>query len=136
LESIVVDSYILFFFPRIFVRQNNNGGNSAALWRIHHALGDGISFATVAQQALKYADGTPVVSVIPKKLMEKKTSNIHDNNSDNRPPWYTFMTLAWKLSMATAEVLAMPWTSPDHDTFFSKGIHDQMVRSRLLSHNK
>jgi len=94
---------------------------SVCLWRIHHALGDGISLATVAQQVLQFADGTPFTSVIPRGLLEKRESAPH-----TRLPWYR---LGWKLCEAAVSVLAMPWISADHDTLFSQGMQLNMVHS-------
>ena len=93
-------------------------------------MGDGISLATVAQQILQYADGTPFTSVIPKKMMERgsdlrKSTTSKSNN--NRLPWYK---LVWKLYVATYEVYSMIVTKPDDKTILSKGMSPEMVSLR------
>jgi hypothetical protein len=98
--------------------QNQDSGNSACLWRIHHALGDGISLATVAQHILEYADGSPFTSVIPPGMMEKR-----------KHKRMALSTLAWKMISATVQVFAMPLGVSDDPTVFSKGMHPHMVRS-------
>lgn len=105
----------------ILILENKGLGHSGILIRIHHALGDGISLATVAQQILEYADGTPFTSVIPKGMMEKRASAPH-----TKLPWYRIF---WKLCEATVQVFAMPLVTPDHDTLFSKGMQSDMVHS-------
>ena len=105
----------------ILLLENKGLGHSGILIRIHHALGDGISLATVAQQILEYADGTPFTSVIPRGMIEKRASAPH-----TKLTWYrTF----WKLCEATVQVFAMPLVTPDHDTLFSKGMQPDMVHS-------
>jgi hypothetical protein len=94
---------------------------SAFVWRIHHALGDGISLATVIQNILTLADGSPIPPIIPPGMMEQRAQ------STSRMPWYT---LAWKVWYTAFQVLSMPHTKPDDPTLFSKHIHYHMVHTR------
>ena len=105
----------------IVVLENQGRGHSGFLLRLHHCLGDGISLATVAQQILQYADGTPFTSVIPEGLLEKRAAAPH-----TKLPWYR---LVWKLCEATVQVFSMSRVTPDHDTIFSKAMQSDMVRA-------
>ncbi|CAB9515815.1 Putative diacyglycerol O-acyltransferase [Seminavis robusta] len=102
----------------ILLLDNQGTGNSACIWRIHHALGDGISLATVGQQILEYADGSPMTSVIPKGMMEKRGK-----------PQMALPSLAGKLLTAAIQVLTMPHTWSDDPTVFSKAMGTNMVHN-------
>lgn len=73
----------------------------------------------MAQQILQFEDGSPVTSILPKGMMEKRA-----NKSFMKMPWYT---LAWKMWVANLQVLSMPCVRPDDDTVFSKHIHSGLV---------
>lgn len=111
------------------------------VWRIHHALGDGISIATVAQHILQNADGTPIDSIVPKGMMEKRQQSFHSttssdtnktnmkeqqDNKENKLSWYT---IVYKVVTALVQLATYPSNKVDHPTIFSQNLHYRMTHT-------
>lgn len=93
-----------------FVILDNTGKeDSLILFRFDHGIGDGLAFAKVFTKMIKTLDGQDIESMIPKKMMDKKTS----------VNWFK-MILGFP--KALFDVLTAPNGKPDDPTVFSKNI--------------
>ena len=85
------------------------------VWRVHHALADGLSLVTVAEELITLLDGSPVPSVIPTSMKRRVKP---------KKPW--FETL-WSSVVVVGQILALPNIGHDDPTMFSKSTHEGMV---------
>lgn len=62
---------VLPWWEFLILKNNQNHGKSAVVWRVHHALGDGISLVNVVQDLFLDSKGQKMANIVPKG-MEKK----------------------------------------------------------------
>lgn len=95
--------------------QNKGTGRSIVVWRVHHALADGLSILTLAEQIATCKDGTALKDMIPEAMLKRPKL---------RKPWYEAIG---KAMFAVGDALALSSIGCDDDNLFSKGSYDGMV---------
>lgn len=99
---------LLPWWEFLVLQNSDPNGPSAVVWRVHHALGDGISMVNVVQEMFSNVNGDKLANAIPGG-MDKKFQTRRS-------------LLEWVTSMlqATFSVLALPVSRFDDATIFSK----------------
>jgi len=92
--------------------RNSGKSESMLVWRVHHAIGDGLSLGHVSLKIITRTDGTPVDDLIPasmrlgKKLKRQGSFGVKVLNSIS----------------AAIEIALTPMRRFDHDIAFSKNV--------------
>ena len=85
------------------------GGESLVLFRIDHALGDGMAVGRLFESFLTDLNGEPVKHMIPVSMMEQK-----------RMLWKNKIMMAWRFLSSLIAVTMGILGRYDHDVFFFK----------------
>jgi diacylglycerol O-acyltransferase / wax synthase len=62
---------VLPWWEFLILNNTNENGSSAVVWRVHHALGDGMSLVQVVQEIFLSTQGEKLVDVIPAGMKKK-----------------------------------------------------------------
>uniref|UniRef100_A0A7S3VBI0 Diacylglycerol O-acyltransferase n=1 Tax=Chaetoceros debilis TaxID=122233 RepID=A0A7S3VBI0_9STRA len=96
-----------------FVILSNRGkAESIVIFRVDHAIGDGISVGKVCTSILTNLNGSPVQDFLPKGMKSNKDSVLRQSK----------LALAWKLMCGMTKVVMLPFIRSDHKTAFGKNI--------------
>lgn len=99
---------VLPWWEFLILKNTNSRGPSAVVWRVHHALGDGISLVQVVQEIFLNSEGERLTDVIPAGMKKKFRMK------------RTIVDWIVDLVKGFATVLSIPTGSFDDMTVFSK----------------